>query len=29
MVELAKQHPGYGWELNKGYSAPEHISALR
>lgn len=29
MVELARRHPGYGWELNKGYSAPEHISALR
>jgi ribonuclease HII len=29
MVELAQRHPGYGWELNKGYSAPEHISALR
>ena len=29
MVELAQRYPGYGWELNKGYSAPEHISALR
>jgi ribonuclease HII len=29
MVELAQRHPGYGWELNKGYSAPEHITALR
>jgi ribonuclease HII len=29
MVELAQRHPGYGWELNKGYSAPEHIAALR
>jgi ribonuclease HII len=29
MVELAERHPGYGWELNKGYSAPEHIAALR
>lgn len=28
MVELALQHPQYGWELNKGYSAPEHIAAL-
>lgn len=28
MVELAIQHPQYGWELNKGYSAPEHIAAL-
>jgi ribonuclease HII len=28
MVELAQQYPDYGWHLNKGYSAPEHISAL-
>lgn len=28
MVDLAKEHPQYGWELNKGYSAPEHIAAL-
>jgi ribonuclease HII len=28
MVELAQQYPEYGWQLNKGYSAPEHISAL-
>ena len=29
MVELAQQHPEYGWALNKGYSAPDHIEALR
>ncbi len=29
MVELAQQHPEYGWALNKGYAAPEHVDALR
>jgi ribonuclease HII len=29
MVELAQHYPDYGWQLNKGYSAPEHVSALR
>jgi ribonuclease HII len=29
MVELARQHPGYGWHENKGYASPEHIEALR
>jgi ribonuclease HII len=29
MVERARQFPGYGWEGNKGYSAPEHGEALR
>ncbi len=28
MVSHAQHHPGYGWELNKGYSAPAHIEAL-
>ena len=28
MVELAAEVPGYAWELNKGYSAPEHFVAL-
>jgi ribonuclease HII len=28
MIELAQQYPEYGWQWNKGYSAPEHISAL-
>jgi ribonuclease HII len=28
MVALAAEVPGYAWELNKGYSAPEHVSAL-
>ncbi len=29
MVALAAEVPGYGWELNKGYCAPEHSAALR
>ena len=29
MVELARDYPGYGWDENKGYSAPEHGAALR
>ncbi|MFI7587757.1 ribonuclease HII [Spongisporangium articulatum] len=29
MVELAGRHPEYAWHENKGYSAPEHIEALR
>jgi ribonuclease HII len=29
MTALAARHPGYGWAENKGYSAPEHIEALR
>ena len=29
MIELATRYPEYGWALNKGYSAPEHITALR
>ncbi|GAB2984584.1 ribonuclease HII [Nocardioides montaniterrae] len=28
LVELAGDHPAYGWAENKGYSAPEHIAAL-
>jgi ribonuclease HII len=28
MVRLGAEHPAYGWGLNKGYSAPEHIDAL-
>lgn len=28
MVGLSGAHPQYGWALNKGYSAPEHIDAL-
>ncbi|WP_110205000.1 ribonuclease HII [Nocardioides daejeonensis] len=28
MVELAPAFPAYGWEHNKGYSAPEHLRAL-
>ena len=29
MVALAGEHPAYGWEVNKGYAAPEHRDALR
>ena len=29
MVDLAQQHPGYGWEKNAGYPSPAHKKALR
>ncbi|PJJ56319.1 RNase HII [Mumia flava] len=29
MLELASEHPEYGWAENKGYAAPEHLAALR
>jgi ribonuclease HII len=29
MVDLAQQHPGYGWEKNAGYPSPAHKEALR
>ena len=29
MREYAVEHPGYGWETNKGYGTPEHLRALR
>ena len=29
MVALGDEHPGYGWDENKGYAAPEHLEALR
>lgn len=29
MVDLAQQHPGYGWERNAGYPTKEHQEALR
>jgi ribonuclease HII len=29
MVDLAQQHPGYGWEKNAGYPSPAHLAALR
>jgi ribonuclease HII len=29
MVDLAQQHPGYGWERNAGYATRMHQSALR
>ncbi|MEW5929604.1 MAG: ribonuclease HII [Gemmatimonadota bacterium] len=28
MARLAARYPGYGWERNKGYGTPEHLSAL-
>jgi ribonuclease HII len=28
MVDLAQQHPGYGWEVNAGYPTPAHLRAL-
>lgn len=28
MVQRAAHHPVYGWDRNKGYSAPEHVAAL-
>ena len=29
MVALSREHPGYGWESNKGYPSPAHLAALR
>ncbi|GAA6201544.1 ribonuclease HII [Aquicoccus sp. SU-CL01552] len=29
MVDLAQQHPGYGWESNAGYPTKSHKTALR
>ena len=28
MAELARDHPGYGWEHNRGYPTPDHRRAL-
>jgi ribonuclease HII len=28
MAGFAREHPGYGWETNKGYPTPEHCRAL-
>ncbi len=28
MVDLAQQHPGYGWEKNAGYPTKAHLEAL-
>jgi ribonuclease HII len=28
MADHARDHPGYGWETNKGYGTPEHYRAL-
>jgi ribonuclease HII len=29
MADYALQHPGYGWEHNRGYPTPDHRKALR
>ncbi len=29
MVDLAQQHPGYGWEANVGYPTKAHLDALQ
>ncbi|MEX0337940.1 MAG: ribonuclease HII [Arenibacterium sp.] len=29
MVDLAQQHPGYGWETNAGYPSKQHKKALQ
>jgi ribonuclease HII len=29
MVDLAQQHPGYGWEANAGYPTKAHLAALK
>ncbi|MDE3081046.1 MAG: ribonuclease HII, partial [Paracoccaceae bacterium] len=29
MVDLAQQHPGYGWETNAGYGSKAHLQALQ
>jgi ribonuclease HII len=29
MIDLAAEHPRYGWEINKGYATPYHRAALR
>lgn len=29
MRDIAKQHPGYGFERHKGYGTPEHKAALK
>ena len=28
MVDLARDHPEYGWADNKGYASPQHLEAL-
>ena len=29
MVDLAQQHPGYGWQKNAGYPTKDHLLALQ
>lgn len=28
LTDLAREFPAYGWQINKGYSAPEHLAAI-
>jgi ribonuclease HII len=28
MADYAREHPGYGWETNRGYGTPEHYRGL-
>lgn len=28
MADLARRHPGYGWERNAGYGTAEHLAAI-
>lgn len=28
MTRMAGDHPDYGWQVNKGYAAPDHLDAL-
>ena len=28
MIDLAREHPAYRWDENKGYSSPDHLLAL-
>lgn len=29
MVDMARQHPQYGFEIHKGYPTPKHLAALK
>ena len=28
MIRLHEEHPGYGWDKNKGYGSPMHLRGL-
>lgn len=28
MADMALEHTGYAWEINKGYASPDHVAAL-